>query len=157
MADENKIKQAKTVYNTLCKALDSKKWKYQGHPEDMVVTFTSTGDDIPMEFVVFIDSDRQLVRMLSRLPFKFPEDNRVDGAVATSYINYKLADGSFDYDYSTGEVTFRLTATFIDSLISEDLLLYMVACACYTVDDYNDKLLMVAKGMLPIDRFISED
>lgn len=157
MADENKIKQAKTVYNTLCKALDSKKWKYQSHPEDMVVTFTSTGDDIPMEFVVFIDSDRQLVRMLSRLPFKFPEDNRVDGAVATSYINYKLADGSFDYDYSTGEVTFRLTATFIDSLISEDLLLYMVACACYTVDEYNDKLLMVAKGMLPIDQFISED
>ena len=123
----------------------------------MVVTFTSAGDDIPMEFVVFIDTDRQLVRMLSRLPFKFPEDNRVNGAVATSYINYKLADGSFDYDYSTGEVTFRLTATFIDSLISEDLLLYMVACACYTVDEYNDKLLMVAKGMLPIDQFISED
>ncbi|HIS35795.1 TPA: hypothetical protein IAC10_04100, partial [Candidatus Scatousia excrementigallinarum] len=46
---------------------------------------------------------------------------------------------------------------FIDSLISEDLLLYMVACACYTVDDYNDKLLMVAKGMLPIDQFILED
>ena len=157
MADENNIKQAKTVYNTLCKALDSKKWKYQRHPEDMVGTFTSTGDDIPMEFVVFIDSDRQLVRMLSRLPFKFPEDNRVDGAAATSYITYKLADGSFDYDYSTGEVTFRLTATFIDSLISEDLLLYMVACACYTVDEYNDKLLMVAKGMLPIDQFISED
>lgn len=157
MADENKIKQAKTVYNTLCRALDSREWEYQSHPEKMVVTFTSAGDDIPMEFVVFIDSDRQLVRMLSRLPFKFAEDNRVDGAIATSYINYKLADGSFDYNYSTGEVTFRLTATFIDSLISEDLLLYMVACACYTVDDYNDKLFMLAKGMLPIDQFISED
>lgn len=157
MADENKLKQAQTVYNTLCKALDSKKWKYREHPEDMVVTFAYTGEDIPMEFVVFIDADRQLVRMLSRLPFKFPEDNRVDGAVATSYINYKLADGSFDYDYSTGELTFRLTATFIDSLISEDLLFYMVACSCYTVDKYNDKLLMVAKGMLSVDRFISGD
>lgn len=157
MADENKIKQAKTVYNTLCNALDSRGWKYQSHPEDMVVTFTYAGEDIPMEFIVFIDSDRQLVRMLSRLPCKFAEDNRADGAVATSYINYKLADGSFDYDYSTGEVMFRLTATFIDSLISEDLLLYMVACACCIVDEYNDKLLMVAKGMLPVDRFISGD
>ena len=63
MADENEIKQAKIVYNTLCKALDSKNWKYQEHPEDMVVTFTSAGEDIPMEFVVFIDSYRQLVRM----------------------------------------------------------------------------------------------
>ena len=157
MADENKIKQAKTVYNTLCKALDSRQWNYESHPKDMIVTFTYAGEDIPMEFIIFIDADRQLVRMLSRLPFKFPEDSRVDGAVATSHINYKLADGSFDYDYSTGEITFRLTATFIDSLISEDLLFYMVACSCFTVDRYNDQLLMVAKGMLPIDRFISED
>lgn len=155
MADATKMKQAKTVYETFCKALDARKWKYEGHPEDRVITFSYMGEDIPMNFVVFIDEDRQLVRMLSRLPFTFAEDHRVDGAVATSYINYKLADGSFDYDYFTGEVIFRLTATFIDSLVSEELLFYMVACSCYTVDEYNDKLLMVAKGMLPVDRFIA--
>lgn len=157
MADATKMKQAKTVYETFCKALDARKWKYEDHPEDRVITFSYMGEDIPMNFVVFIDEDRQLVRMLSRLPFTFAEDHRVDGAVATSYINFKLADGSFDYDYFTGEVIFRLTATFIESLVSEELLFYMVACSCYTVDKYNDKLLMVAKGMLPIDRFISGD
>lgn len=155
MADATKMKQAKTVYETFCKALDARKWKYEGHPEDRVITFSYMGEDIPMNFVVFIDEDRQLVRMLSRLPFTFAEDHRVDGAVATSYINFKLADGSFDYDYFTGEVIFRLTATFIESLVSEELLFYMVACSCYTVDKYNDKLLMVAKGMLPVDRFIA--
>ena len=157
MADATKMKQAKMVYETFCKALDARKWKYEGHPEDRVITFSYMGEDIPMNFVVFIDEDRQLVRMLSRLPFTFAEDHRVDGAVATSYINYKLADGSFDYDYFTGEVIFRLTATFIESLVSEELLFYMVACSCYTVDKYNDKLLMVAKGMLPVDRFIAGD
>lgn len=155
MADATKMKQAKTVYETFCKALDARKWKYEDHPEDRVITFSYMGEDIPMNFVVFIDEDRQLVRMLSRLPFTFAEDHRVDGAVATSYINFKLADGSFDYDYFTGEVIFRLTATFIESLVSEELLFYMVACSCYTVDKYNDKLLMVAKGMLPVDRFIA--
>ena len=155
MADATKMKQAKTVYETFCKALDARKWKYEDHPEDRVITFSYMGEDIPMNFVAFIDEDRQLVRMLSRLPFTFAEDHRVDGAVATSYINFKLADGSFDYDYFTGEVIFRLTATFIESLVSEELLFYMVACSCYTVDKYNDKLLMVAKGMLPVDRFIA--
>ena len=155
MADATKMKQAKTVYETFCKALDARKWKYEDHPEDRVITFSYMGEDIPMNFVVFIDEDRQLVRMLSRLPFTFAEDHRVDGAVATSYINFKLADGSFDYDYFTGEVIFRLTATFIESLVSEELLFYMVTCSCYTVDKYNDKLLMVAKGMLPVDRFIA--
>lgn len=154
MADE-KIKQANIVYRTLCKALDEREWKYGEHPEDLVITFTYTGEDIPMEFVMAVDADRQIVRMLSRLPFKFPSDKRVDGAVATSYINYKLADGSFDYDYTTGEILFRLTATFIESIISGDLLWYMVVCACGTVDEYNDKLLMVAKGMLPIEQFIA--
>lgn len=154
MADE-KIKQANIVYRTLCKALDEREWKYAEHPEDLVITFTYTGEDIPMEFVMAVDADRQIVRILSRLPFKFPSDKRVDGAVATSYINYKLADGSFDYDYTTGEILFRLTATFIESIISGDLLWYMVVCACGTVDEYNDKLLMVAKGMLPIEQFIA--
>lgn len=157
MADANEMKQAKTVYATLCKALDSKNWKYDEHPDDLALTFSSVGDDLPMGFVVHIDADRQLVRMFSRLPFKFPEESRVDGAIATSIINYKLADGSFDFDYSTGDVTFRLTATFMDSLISEDLLLYMVACSCYTVDEYNDRLLMVAKGMLPAEKVASDD
>ncbi len=157
MADANEIKQAKTVYKTLCKALDDKNWKYEEHPDDLVVTFSSVGEDLPMGFVVHIDADRQLVRMFSRLPFKFPEERRVDGAIATSLINYKLADGSFDFDYSTGDVTFKLTATFLDSLVSEDLLLYMVACSCYTVDEYNDRLLMAAKGMLPADKVVTDD
>ncbi len=157
MADEKNIKRAKEVYNTLCKALNTKQWNYEKHPEDMVVTFSSVGDDIPMDFVVFIDAERSLVRMMSKLPFKFGEDKRVEGAIATSCANYRLADGSFDYDYSKGEVVFRLTATFKDSLISEELLLYMVACSCYTVDEYNDKLLMVAKGLISIDQFISMD
>ena len=79
-----------------------------------------------MEFVMAVDADRQIVRMLSRLPFKFPSDKRVDGAVATSYINYKLADGSFDYDYTRGEILYRLMVTFIESIICGDLLWCMV-------------------------------
>lgn len=152
MTDETKVKQAIMVYKTLCAVLDKHDWKYDAHPDDLVITFRYVGDDLPMDFVMGIDTERQLIRMLSRLPVKFGKDLRVDGAIATAVINYRLADGSFDYDYSEGTVTFRLTATFLDSLISEDLLLYMVGCACATVDNYNDKLFMVSKGMLPAEK-----
>lgn len=157
MADENKVKQAKAVYKTLCEALDARSWKYQAHPEDLVVTFTATGEDLPMDFVALVDADKQLVQMASRLPFKFDKERRVDGAVAVAYVNFALVDGTFDYNYDTGEITFRITATFMDSLISADLLLYMVACACITVDEFNDKLLMAAKGMLPVERLVADD
>ena len=66
-------------------------------------------------------------------------------------------DGSFDYNYKTGKMTFRMTAVYLDSLFSKGLFAYMLACAFYTVDKYNDKFLMIAKGFLPIEDFFGED
>ena len=151
MADQKSIKSAETVYNTLCEMLDDRNWKYDKHPEDSVVHFVVGGDDIPMEFVVNIDAERQLVRMLSQLPFTFSEAKRIEGAIATCQATFKLADGSFDYDFKTGRNLFRMTSSFRGSLISKELLAYMVDCSCYTVDAYNDKFLMIDRGVLGIE------
>ena len=153
MAEVNDNKKALSVYKILCDALDERNWKYQKHPEDLVVTFTVTGEDIPMNFVLMIDAKRELVRLVSPLPFTFSEEKRLEGAIATSFANYKLADGSFDYNYKEGKLNFRMTSSFKDSLISKELFQYMIACACYTVDEYNDKFLMINKGMLSIADF----
>ncbi|MDE7394583.1 MAG: YbjN domain-containing protein [Clostridiales bacterium] len=157
MTDDKKVKNAQNVYNTLCEMLDDKDLHYDKHTEDLVVTFTMRGDDLPMQFVVNIDAERQLVRVLSPLPVTFEDDKRVEGAIATSQINYRLADGSFDYDYAKGRVLFRMTSSFTDSLLSKDLFEYMIAVATYTVDDYNDKLFMLAKGQMPIEEFFKKN
>ena len=157
MADEKNIKSAEIVYNTLCEVLDDRHWKYDVHPEDSVVHFIVGGEDIPMEFVVVIDPERELVRMLSQLPFAFSEEKRVAGAIATCQATYKLADGSFDYDFKTGKVFFRLTSSFSGSLISKELLSYMIDCSCYTVDEYNDKFLMIEKGALTLEDFFEKN
>ena len=156
MADENKLATAQAAYKTLLKALDAIDWKYDKNDEKLRIDFSVKGDDLPMSFIMLIDVDRQLVRLMSFLPFNFPEDKRLEGAIATSFVNYKLADGSFDYDITDGETSFRLTSSFRNSLISESLLRYMVQCAIYTVDKYNDKLFMIAKGMLSLENFLSE-
>ena len=153
MAEQQKNKNAIAVFQTLCETLDDRNWKYDQHPEDFVVHFIVGGDDIPMEFVVYIDSERELVRMMSQLPFAFSEEKRIDGAIATCQATYKLADGSFDYDFKTGKILFRMTSSFRGSLISKELFAYMIDCSCYTVDEYNDKFLMIDKGMLSIEDF----
>jgi hypothetical protein len=157
MADEKSLKNAQKVYKTLCDALDGWKWHYTKNNDDLKVRFTVEGDDIPMEFNIFVDPERQLVRLLSLMPFRFSEDKRVEGAVATCYANFKFADGSFDYDMEDGSVFFRLTSSFRDSLISVDALQYMINCACYSVDEYNDKFLMISKGALSITDFLNGD
>ena len=146
MADEKKLKAARNVYESLCDMLDEKGIKYDKHPEDLVVTFVMQGEDIPMQFVVQVDSMRELIRVASPIPVTFDGDKRLAGAIVTSQANYKLVDGSFDYDYNKGKVYYRMTSSYIDSVISKELCEYMVGASCYIVDEFNDKFLMVAKG-----------
>lgn len=157
MTDDRKIKNALIVYDTLCKMLDENGYRYDKHPEDMVITFGVKGEDIPMHFVLNIDANRELIRLMSLIPVVFDEDKRLDGAIATCQVNYRLADGSFDYDYNSGKILFRMTSSYVDSLISKELFAYMIAVACYTVDEYNDKFFMLAKGQLPLEAFFKKN
>lgn len=156
MNDELKLKNAQKVYDTLCEMLDDKQFTYDRHDDDLVITLVMHGEDIPMQIMFNVDAKREVIRLLSPIPAVFEEDKRLDGAIATSQINYRLADGSFDFDYKKGKVIFRLTSSFMDSLISKDLLEYMIGVACYTIDDYNDKLVMLANGELPVEAFFEK-
>ena len=135
MAEDKKLARAKTVYDTLCEKLDELKIKYEPHEEDLVITFVAKGDDLPMKFVLNIDAKRELIRLLSLIPAKFEGERKVEGAIATNQINYLIADGSFDFDYETGLTLFRMTSSYVDSLISKELFAYMIAVAMMTVDE----------------------
>lgn len=155
MAEEIKMDLAKEVYATLCAALDKRKWHYEKDEENLVVHFGVGGDDIPMSFIIAVDAERQLVRVMSPLPFKFSEDKRMDGAIATCVASFGLADGSFDYDITTGMVVFRMTATYRESKLGDGLFQYMISCSSVMVDEFNDKFLAIDKGLMSIGDFIA--
>ena len=90
------------------------------------------------------------------LPVTFAEDKRVDGAVAATMINYQIKNGFFDYDMADGHVFFRLPNSFQGSLLSEAAMHYLVMVSCGTIDEYNDKLLMLAKGLIDIDVLLKD-
>ena len=71
MADQKNLKRAKTVFNTICIALDNKDWKYEKNEDDLVITLLVSGDDLPMGIIIAVDADRQLIRLLSPIPSKF--------------------------------------------------------------------------------------
>ncbi len=157
MTDENQMARARDMYNSLCAFLDDAKLKYEKSDDKLMAHFIMTGKDLPMDMIVEVLPERQLVRVLSRLPFAFSEPNRVLGAVATCCANYAMTDGSFDYNFNNGSVFFRATSNYIESLLSSDVFGYMIALACYFVDEYNDKFLMLDKGMLSIDAFFKKN
>lgn len=153
MDEAKNMKKAQEVFATLCEMLDEKGMRYEKHENELVVTFIMGGEDIPMQFVLNVDVEKQLIRLMSPIPASFDGDKKMDGALATCQINFRLADGSFDYDYESGKVYFRMTSSFVDSLISKDLFEYMVGVASLAVDEFNDKLFMLAKGNLCLEDF----
>lgn len=157
MAETDNIELAKKVYDKLCSAIEQREWHFDRDDEKMIVNFEVGGQDIPMRFFIFVDSKRQLVSLISPLPFKMSEGKRVEGAIATCAASYGMCDGSFDYDLKSGAISFRMTASFRSSTVGEGLFQYMISCSCAMVDMYNDKFLAIDKGFLSLENFLSKD
>ena len=156
MADEKKMTLAKQVYQTLCEAIERREWHFEKEEEELLVHFGVNGEDIPMQFILVVDAERQLIRLMSPMPFKMSEQKRMEGAIATCAATFGMADGSFDYDLSDGTIVFRMTASFRESCIGEGLLQYMITCSCAMVDKYNDMFLALDKGIVSITDFIAK-
>lgn len=155
MDEQNKIERAQATFSALCRGLDENEWPYQKDEEKLRIHCSARGEDLPVEITVVVDSERMVVLLLSPLSFKVQEDKRVDVALAISAINNKLVDGCFDYDITEGRMHFRMTNSFIESELDEEVFKYMVGVSCKTVDDFNDKLLMLAKGLISVEQLLA--
>ena len=155
--DELNIQNAKSAYAKICESLDALGWKYSKTEEDLVVECGVIGENLPIALVIRCDVDMQLFQLFSHLPITVSGDKLLDVAVAVSVINNKLVDGCFDFSFADGSIFFRMTNSFMQGTLSFETVKYLVFCACSTVDSYNDKLLMVAKGNLSIEDFLQKE
>ena len=156
MSNEVNMELAKRTFDTLVNMFETRNLKYDKNEEELIVRSGIKGDDLPIDFIVVVKPKNEVVQFLSKLPFNMPEDKVIDGAIAASAANYGLVDGSFDYNIMDGSIIFRLTSSYRDSILSEDLFEYMIMVSAATIDEYNDKFFMLAKGMIDIQKFIED-
>ncbi|MBR5123605.1 MAG: YbjN domain-containing protein [Clostridia bacterium] len=151
---EYDMKKAAEVYDTLCSMLDNIGWKYDKVEEKLMIKSGVKGEDLPIDFLVIVKPNNEVVQFISSLPFNMPEDKRVEGALAICAANYGMVNGSFDYDLSDGQILFRLTTSYRDSQLSEALFEYMIMVSASTIDKYNDRFFMLAKNMITLEKFM---
>ncbi len=156
MAEQKNIEQARAAFATLCQALDQKGWRYKKDEENMTIESGARGDDLHIDLTIKVDAERMLVLLFSHLPFVVQEDKRLDVAVGISAINNRLVDGCFDYNLVKGHIFFRMTNSILESKLSEEVFTYLLFCSCQTIDDYNEKLMMLARGMISLEQFLSQ-
>ena len=154
MADEVLLKRAKVVYDTICKALDSEGWKYSKDEGNFAITTGAKGDDLPIDMLFLIDVDAQVVTLYSPFQIKANEDCRVEVAMATCVLNDSLLHGSFDFNLGDGNIRFRMTTSYMGSILGEDVFKYMAYTGAGTVDRYNEKIAALATGVIDLNQFL---
>lgn len=151
------MENARKTFDVLCSMLDHKDWKYEKIEEDLVIKSGVSGDDFPIEFIMRVTPRNELVSFVSWMPYKIEESKRLDLALAVCAVNYRLADGSFDYNLEDGRIMFRLTSSYRNSTLSEELFDYMLMVSATTIDEYNDKFFMISKGMMTLQQFMESE
>lgn len=155
MADA-KLAKAKKVYKNMVRALKAKNWHFIEKEEKLRIVSNYKGDDLPVNFAITIDADKEVIQYLSPLPFKIDKAKRVDAAVAVCVANYGLVNGSFDMDISDGEIRYRLTTSFCDCDLGKDFFYDMMATAVLTTDKYNDWFKKLNDGTMTLQQFIEK-
>lgn len=155
MPEEKYLKQANEMFKLFCEMLEENNWHYIKDEENLTIGCGAMGDDLPIAITVRIDIQKQLVYVMSKLPFTVPEDRRPALAVAVSQANNGMADGNFDFDYKNGNILFRITSSFCGSLIGKKLFEYMLMCACYIIDEYNDKFLLLTQNNMTVEDILN--
>lgn len=154
MADEKMIQHARDIYEKTKALFTSKDLKYDAHDENMVIKTGITGDDLPMDITVIVNPNAQTISMYSVLPFSVKEDKMAEVAIAVCVANNALIQGCFDYDISEGKVLCKISNSFIETDLSEELIFVMFMRFANLADEYNDRFFMLNKGLIDLAKFI---
>ena len=155
MKDMNK---AKAVYDTVCAALDRMKWVYDKEEEELAITTGAKGTDLPIDRVIRVIPEAEVLSVQVPFAFEVPDEHSIDVAIAVTAANYGLIRGCFDYDMTTGDLRFRICAPYNgNTTLAEDVVEMLVLIAATTVDSYQTRLLMVAKGVVTPSQFLAEE
>lgn len=141
------------AYRAVQEHLTRNNFKYDTHDDDLVISLTVNGEDLPIKTIIRFMDERELMQVLCYVP-SAPEDKRMDMAVAVAVANYGLVNGCFDFDMSDGEIRFRVTQSYAVGELTDDLIRYLLGISFNTTDKYNDRFFMLSKGMLALEKFI---
>ena len=152
----DKFELAREIFEIVCCGLDSKGYRYSKDEEKLAITISFSGEDIPMNFAMVVKPDLNILRIFSAMPFKIAEDKRVEAALAVAHVNQKLNIGMFSFDLSDGSLYFEINQFYDETKFGEGLVTSLLGISGYFVDEYNDRFLMLSKGVLSLQDFMSK-
>lgn len=152
----NDTQKATAVITAITDYMDETKLKYDADHEKNTVFITVTGDDFPVTLMFSVNAENNRVETYSRLPFEIKKEKAVDVAMAIAAINARIAYGKFCLYFDKGVCSYENNEylTGVEGFSSEYGKV-LVATAYSIIEEYNDKLFAVNKGLMSVKDFLA--
>lgn len=146
--EEQALRAITVIENTLKEEIE---WSYRKDEDDPLVIYTGvTGSDLPMPMIIRVYEDNLSASILSEVKVEANEDNVMELMVALCIINNSLTVGNFDFHLENDTVWYRVSTYFQDTEFSTAAALYLVSATVSCVEEYNDKILLLSKGLMTL-------
>lgn len=154
MADKQAV--AKKWYKAMCKMLDKRGWTYDKEEDKNKISCKVSGDNGTLDVRMYLDAERELAITWVFVDLKVPEEMRETMAHAVNVVNYCLIHGAFDFGQEKGNLLYRCTSSYRDSVVSDEWFNYLLGVSVSSADMYVEKLRRVVKGYLTVDELYEE-
>ncbi len=150
----NNQERAKAAFEAITGFMDEAKLKYDCEPDKLVAFVTITGDDFPVTLMFSVSAEKQRVETYSQMPFEIKQDKGVDVATALAAVNSRIAYGKFCLYFDKGLCTYE-NSEYITGLggFTPEYGKSLVGPAYSIIEEYNDKLYAINKGLLTVKDF----
>lgn len=148
---ERSTARAREMYGVLTGLLDEAGIAYSANEQSLSVSSTAVGNDLPMPFTFLIDPSRELLAIVSDLPFSVPESRTFHTALGVCAANSVTFEGRFDFDYRAGRMRFVITSSYAAGDIDKKIFDHMLSVALNTIDMYNDRFAVAALNDIAAD------
>lgn len=153
MSNDNKLARSALAFNSVCEILKDGRALFTPHFNELKIECTVKAD-IPINMEITLNAEYEILLITSLLPFAVMKEVTIDTALAVNLVNSSLIDGSFDFDVYGGNIRFRMTSSYRDSVFSRSLFEYMMKYAVKIIDKYDNSLFCLSCGAYTLEQFV---
>lgn len=150
MSDNNISADQQFIIDELAAYFDNDNWNYEYHEDNQVFTgeISLDGPLGSVKFVMFANEDHAVCYHI--LPITARPQERPAQAEFLTRVNYNLAQGSFQLDFSDGEIRYKHRASLADLRAnSYESISYLLGLGCSMIEQYSPGIVAISFGQSP--------
>ncbi len=136
------------MFKQIINYLKEKDWIYTSIEDKTVIILGISGKNGKFQCIINVQKLDKKIILFSMFSSNIPENKRVGMAELITRLNYEKFLGNFDMDFETGQVRYKTSLFYGDSLVNDDIIDNLIMTNILTMDSSLDGLMQYIYGEL---------